>query len=658
MQNTEQEFRNEKRSVLVCLSASPSNRKVLRSASRFAAGNHCFLTALYVDTGRSAKETGSLQANMALAVSLGAVVETISHSNVLEAVTEYAITTGVTDLFIGFSGPSAGLFRRHLPAYRLVRALPDVDVHIIPDASVALKPSVLDTGTVRRHRVQDFSIMAGIMGGATLLSVMIDRSRYSNSNIVTVYILAVLITAALTAERFYAVLAAVLYILLFNFLFINPRFSLLVYDPDYMVTYLVSLIAAVITGNISSKMKESTLQASMNAEQARILLNASEALQRAQGRDEIIRITVIRLKELLGREIMFYPPEAIDEAVPSIKTDAASGTGSGDPIVGKMFSAEEENAVRWTLDHKQRTGWGTRQFPELGRQFLAVRTGGGIYGIVAVEASAKKLEPFEENILLSLISACAMSLESEKNRTEREAAQIVARNEQFRSQLLRSISHDLRTPLTSISGNAANLLDHEELFQPEERKTIYTDIYQDSVWLIDLVENLLAITRLEQSVGIHPDGEIVSDVLEAAVSHAQRHKSGHTILLDPDDSCLVAMMDVTLILQVLTNLISNAVKHTPDDTIILVSDREENGKVIISVSDNGPGISPEDKPHIFDLFYVGKKAEADSSRSLGLGLNLCRSILEAHGETISVHDNVPHGTVFSFTLPLWKGNET
>ena len=641
--------------VLVCLSASPSNQRVIKSASRFARGNHRPFTALYVDDGRLRGDQIFLRKNIELARSLGAFVEIVPGKDVLGAITQYALDMAVTDLFIGFSGPARGSSIKHLPVYKLVQALPATDVHIIPDATVPLQPSRLEMKTPGRLNCRDFLIMAGIMAAATALSVLVDHSRFSNSNIVTIYILAILVTAALTAERIYGIFAAVLYILLFNFLFIEPRFSFLVYDPNYMVTYLVSVMAAIITGNISSRMKEISLRSGMNAYQAQILLDASEALQRVQGNDEIVQITVTRLHELLDRDIIFC-----DEELHLVNVRTMSPDRSAELLTGDSFQSgidpEYMKAIRWTLEHNQRTGFGTKHYSDLDYQFLAVRTGNEIYGVIGVSAEDPPLNQFEENILLSLISECALSLESEKNRREREAAQIVAENERFRSKLLRSVSHDLRTPLTSISGNAANLLEHENSFTAEEKRDIYTDIYEDSVWLIDLVENLLSITRLEERVSIHTTGELVADVLRAAVEHAQRHKSGHMILLEADENCIVAEMDVSLIMQVLNNLIANAVKHTPAGTTIRVADRLEGDQVMISVSDDGPGIAKEDKPYIFDLFYTGKKQEADSSRSLGLGLNLCRSIMEAHGQTIEVQDNKPHGSVFTFSLKLWKGS--
>ncbi len=608
-------------------------------------------TALYIDDGKLRGDDESLLNNLEFAVSMGAKIEKISQKDVISAITQYARKNGIKDLFIGYSGPSSRIFSQHHPAYRLIRELPEADVHIIADASVQLRPSGLEKTVHGRINVRDFFRMAMIMSAATALSIVVDRSRFSNSNIVTIYILAVLITAAMTAERIYGIIAAVLYILLFNYLFIEPRFSLLVYDPDYMVTYLVSVIAAIITGNISSRMKEITLRSRMHAYQAQILLNASESLQRAQGTGEIIKITVSRLGELLGREISYCDAETIRDDPEAARSFAGSRTDG-------EYTEKYREALEWTLEHNQRAGWGTDHYPELDHQYLSVRSGDEIYGILSVEGSEGPLNVFEENILLALISECALSMEGEKNRKEREEAQIIAENERFRSKLLRSVSHDLRTPLTSISGNASNLLNHADGFTQEEKNDIYADIYADSIWLIDLVENLLMITRLEEKVDIHPTGEVVADVLATAVENARRHRCGQQIILEPDNECLVAEMDVPLILQVVDNLIGNAVKHTPSSTKILVRDWREDDLVCISVSDDGPGISPEDKSHIFDMFYTGKQQEADSSRSLGLGLNLCRSILEKHGQKIECRDNTPCGTVFLFTLKIWEGQES
>ena len=497
--------------------------------------------------------------------------------------------------------------------------------------------------------------MTGIMAAATGLSVIIDRSKFSNGNIITIYILAVLITSVMTAESIYGIIAAGLYILLFNYLFIDPRFTLLVYDPYYMVTYLVSVIAAVITGNISSRMQKTARQARINAYQSQLLLNTSELLQKAGSFQEIINITTAQLRELLVREIVFYSEEEISRTARHRTNHEEPAALPDISVLGK--DSRETEAIIWTMEHNHRAGWGTDHFPDCRFQYLCVRTASNRFGVIGVEASKHPLNKFEENILLSLIDECAISMESEKNRAEREEVQILMENERFRSKLLRSISHDLRTPLTSISGNAGNLLRHEENFRPQEKKQIYSDIYEDSIWLIDQVENLLSMTRLEENVELHMSGEVVSDILSAAVSRFKRQDNRHELILDADDEYLIAMMDSALILQVLFNLINNAVKHTPDQSTIWVRDRREGDLVRISVADNGPGIPDQEKPRIFDLFYTGENKAGDSSRSLGLGLNLCKSIIEAHGQSIRVEDNLPTGAVFSFSLKLWEGSQ-
>ena len=199
--------------------------------------------------------------------------------------------------------------------------------------------------------------------------------------------------------------------------------------------------------------------------------------------------------------------------------------------------------------------------------------------------------------------------------------------------MLRSISHDLRTPLTSISGNASTLISGGDTLDESARQQIYTDIYSESMWLIEMVENLLYATRI--------------------VRHTKRTHPKRNIIVDMYDEIIPVMADANLIVQVIVNLMDNAVKYSDEDSDVTVSVRRENAyAVVISVSDHGTGISDEEKEKVFDMFYTGGSRSSDSRRSLGLGLALCRSIITSHGGTISISDNIPNGTVVSFTLPI------
>ena len=240
-------------------------------------------------------------------------------------------------------------------------------------------------------------------------------------------------------------------------------------------------------------------------------------------------------------------------------------------------------------------------------------------------------------------------LENENNRLEKRRIEEKARAEELRANLLRAISHDLRTPLTNISGTAALLMDNE--LPENKRRQMYTSVYDDAQWLINLVENLLSITRMEGGSRIeNTQPELLDDVFREAVSHADRKLGEHKLSVQLGDELLMAYMDARLIVQVIINLLNNAVKYTPPGSHICLSAAARADRVIISVSDDGKGIADDVKNKIFDMFYTSGKASSDARRGLGLGLALCKSIVEAHGGSISVLDNVPHGAVFTFDL--------
>ena len=230
---------------------------------------------------------------------------------------------------------------------------------------------------------------------------------------------------------------------------------------------------------------------------------------------------------------------------------------------------------------------------------------------------------------------------------------VMAENERLRANLLRTISHDLRTPLTTISGNASNLLSNGSSFDEETKQQLYSDIYDDSMWLINLVENLLSATRIEEGrMTLRTTTELLSDIVEEAMHHISRKAAGHKLSVEYEDDLMLVQADAKLVVQVITNIVDNAVKYTPPGSSIRISTRRIGETAEIRIADNGGGIPDEEKTRIFDKFYCGENRIADNRRSLGLGLYLCRAIVEAHGGTIRVTDNQPGGAVFAFTLPF------
>ena len=313
---------------------------------------------------------------------------------------------------------------------------------------------------------------------------------------------------------------------------------------------------------------------------------------------------------------------------------------------------EEQQIARWVCENRQHAGASTHHFPQAKCLYLAIRSGDNVYGVIGIPLQKETLDSFEYSILLSVINECALAMENAKNALEKEKNAVMAKNEQLRADLLRAISHDLRTPLCSISGNADMLLGNSDRLDEATKHQIYSDIYDDSEWLIGVVENLLSITRLNDGrLKFKFTDQLLDEVIAESLRHISRKHDDYKIVTDCEELVL-ARMDVRLIMQVLVNLVDNAIKYTPPGSVIFIRGTKTDGKAQISVEDNGPGIPEEMKTHIFEMFYTGKTTVADSHRSLGLGLALCHSIIEAHEGTLVLTDHNPHGCNFTFTLPL------
>lgn len=310
--------------------------------------------------------------------------------------------------------------------------------------------------------------------------------------------------------------------------------------------------------------------------------------------------------------------------------------------------------AEWVAKNNKHAGATTNTLSHAQNLYLAVRgnqEGMGVVGIPAKYYPA--LEVFERNLMLAILNECGVMMERKGLQEEKQAIELQTQRERLRSNLLRAISHDLRTPLTSISGNAAVLMEKNISLDEEKKQTLYATIYDDALWLMNLTENLLSITRIENgTMDLNLNAELLDDAFREALNHLDRKQSEHHIQVDLADDLLMAKMDVRLIVQVIINIVNNAIKYTPVGSHIVLSARKQGDMVCVQIADDGPGLPDEAKAHLFDMFYTAGQRSADSRRGLGLGLSLCKSIVNAHGGTIAVTDNVPQGCVFSFTLPL------
>lgn len=644
---------NAQEHILVCLSASPSNAKIVKTAATMASAFGGSFTALYVQTPDSDKldeeNKNRLQDHIRLAEQLGADIATAYGEDVSFQIAEYARISGVTKIVIGRSN----IKRRHFwnrPTLtdKLTEIAPNLDIHIIPDNIINSKyrPSSHSLFRSLIPYPKDILITILILAIATILGLSFYSFGFTDSNIITVYILGVLLTSLFTKGYTCGIIGSLVSVMLFNFFFTEPRLTFHAYDSGYPVTFAIMLVASVITGTLASKLKSHAKLSAQAAFRTKVLLDTNQLLQKAQNDEDIINITATQIMKLLNRSVVMY-------SVRDGKLTKGSLYSAQSDNLEDLFTTTERNTAEWVYLNKHRAGASTSVYSKAKCVYFSIRINNNIYGVIGIRIKGKPLDAFENSILLSILGECALAMDNRRNAKEKEQTAVLAKNEQLRANLLRAISHDLRTPLTSISGNAGNLLSNKDKLDEDTKMQIYTDIFDDSEWLISLVENLLSVTRIEEGrMNFNKSIELVDEITEEALRHIGRKSTEHKISVIHKDELLLANADAKLIVQVLINLIDNAIKYTPLGSEIKVITEKKNGYASISVIDNGNGIPDNIKPHVFEMFYTGDNRIADSRRSLGLGLALCKSIIGAHGGELTLTDNQPQGCIFTFTLPL------
>lgn len=499
---------------------------------------------------------------------------------------------------------------------------------------------------VKKPSMKDCFVTVFIFMICTIIGLLFQKLHFTDTNIVTIYILGVLITSILTDGYLCSIAGSFLSVVLFCFFLTEPRMSFQTYAVGYPVTFAIMLVCSVLAGTLSAKLKMHARIYSQLAFRTQVLFDTDRLLQKARSSKEMLRVTCTQLVRLLNRDIVAYIVEEGKLSQGQVFYQNKEETNQ------QFLIPEEQKIARWVYENNKRAGVGTNYFKNAKCLYLAIRIGDHVYGVIGIPANKDVFDSVEYSILLSVVNECALAMENLRNAIEKEKNAVLAKNEQLRADLLRAISHDLRTPLCSISGNADMLLNNGACLDSKTKQQIYVDIYDDSEWLIGVVENLLSITRLNDGrLKFKFTDQLLDEVIAESLRHISRKHDEYTIVTKCEELILVRM-DVQLIIQVLVNLIDNAIKYTPKGSKICIRGMKCNGKAQICVEDNGPGIADEMKPYIFEMFYTGKSTIADSQRSLGLGLSLCQSIIEAHDGRLLLTDNTPRGCIFTFTLPL------
>lgn len=638
--------------ILICLSSAPSNAKVIRTAARMAEAFHSGFTALFVQTPETKELSGEnlkrLRSNLRLAEQLGAQISTVYGTEPAVQIAEYARVSGVTKIVMGRINHKQNLITgKKSLADRLIE-LTDLDVYIIPDHQPLYKKPLGKLHVPKaRFTWKDTGIMLASLLFSSLAGFCFYYAGFSESNIITVYILGVLITAVWTNGHFYGAIDSLLSVAAFNFLFTEPRFTFQANDPSYPVTFLIMLFSSVIASSLASRVKAQARLAAQKSYYTELLLGSSQKLQKGRTEWDCLRLTAEQLNRLFDRPVLYALSGTEKELAFRVEP-------SDEQNILMELGPEEIGVAKWVQRNNKHAGATTNTLPDSKWLFLSVRGTQGVMGIVGIPIAGYSIpDAFEKNLMIAILSECGLSQERIRLQEERNKAALQTQKERLQANLLRAVSHDLRTPLTNISGSADMLMQEESALDPAIRKKLYTAIYDDTNWLINMTENLLVATHLEtdkESFKMSP--ELIEDLFQSVVAHLDRRAAEHHISVHLEDATLMAAMNARLIQRVIINIMNNAIQYTPKESNIELSAVKKGNVVQISVTDDGPGIPNDAKRHLFDLFYTAGQGKADCQRGLGLGLNLCQSIVAMHGGKIDVLDHMPAGTTFQFTLPL------
>jgi two-component system sensor histidine kinase KdpD len=439
-----------------------------------------------------------------------------------------------------------------------------------------------------------------VMGLATTCALLIGLLGVGNESIIMVFLLSVLFTAVLTSNRGWAIGAALISVMLFNFLFTEPRFSFFIYRTNDLMLIMFFLVTGIVSGTVTSRLQTEMKLASQNERTAKIMYRIASGFLSASGKESVVKKAEDLVREYAGLDCKVYLGQGVGKGF-----EILSGSGT----LGRLILSDKE--------------------PE-GQQLL---------------------------IIQAVCTQLGIALERETLVADREKIRLAMVREQQRGTLLRSVAHDLRSPLTALSGAGNLLADNYQELSESERRKLASDISEEIVWLTDLVENILNMTRIsEQKIVLHKQDEVIDDVIGEAVKHTERLIRGRSFQVKLPEEVVTAPMDGKLISQVIINLLENAVRHTPPESAITLTVQADE-KLIVSVVDTGGGIPAAIRGHLFERFVTQDEEIVDGRRGLGLGLSICKAIIEAHGGEIFVADNVPNGTIFTFTLPMEESHE-
>ena len=624
--------------ILVCVGHDALSSRVIRHARRMATRAKANWYAVYVETGRherlSDKARLAVDRHMRLAEKMGARIVHITGSNAAEEILNYARDHGFTRIVVGHKRSTAAWRLLRGALYKtLIERGTGLEITTVTDDDT---PEVA-YGSAWRHYIgkpSNYLFALAVLTLATLMGLPF-RGRVDPDNLTMIYLTAIVIIAARSGIA-PSIISSFISVAAFNFFYTEPIYTFSFIDPSYYYTFSVMLLTSLIVGSLAAKLSLQARQARKREEETHVMYALTRQLSSVRGMSAMSEAAITHIGEAFDVEVaVFWPAESGLQATPETTP---------------LRELKEASVARWAFENHQGAGRQTDTLPSAkGCYFplIAEHTALGVLGIMPKE-EARQFSTAELSQMETFASLLASAFQRAHTAEAAEKTKVEVESEKLRNILLSSVSHDLRTPLASITGAASSAL-MLNVTLPPAAVELLTSIHTEAARLAKLVTNLLDVTSLEAGkITLNAQPYFISEVIGSALMRMQETRGERSLLVDMAGDLPLIVMDGLLIEQVLVNVLENAIRYTSADGTIILQAKVEGEYLRLTISDNGTGIKAGDEEKIFDKFYTsGHRMDGNA----GLGLAICKGIIEAHGGHITARNGKDGGAVISFTLP-------
>jgi len=628
--------------LMVCVGPGMVGERLIRSARRLAGELNCEWVAAYVETPGHARLSDAERDRIARALhraeALGGTSVTLAGSPLHRVLLDYARKNNITRILVGKPArPHWQDWLRESPVRRLIRESGPIDIFVISGDPESVRASAA-RDFVPHPPFRRYVWAVGLVAAATGVGLFV-RDRIAPTNLMAVFLLAVI--AAARRGRGPAILAAALSVLAFDFFFVPPYLTFAVSDTEYLLTFLGLFTVGVVISELANNLRDQAESAERRRMETAALYGLSRDLSAASDLPGILRAVTNNIAQTFDRDVAIFLPDLSGRLQPTESTaDFASG--------------ENELAVaEWAYRHHQPAGRGTDTLSAAAARYLPLAAAGSPIGVLAVRPHdpLRHLPPEGYRLLEAFASQASLAIERVRLGEQARQAQLLKATEKLQSALFNSLSHDLRTPLVSITGALTGLDEQSDSLSPEDSRNLIQTAREEAERMNRLVGNLLSMTRIESgALVLHRRPEDFAEVVGKA-----RELLGNTIastpvrLHIPPDFPAVPM-DFALMAQVLVNLLDNAVKYSPAGSPVDIDAGQDGTTAHLEVADRGKGIPAEELTRVFDKFHRVQRPETVGGS--GLGLSICKGIVEAHGGKIFALPRLGGGTIIAVELPL------